>query len=244
MKRYDEALTFVELLGWNEQRTHVMQLFDEDDPQYMLKVCLQAAREALLQGSLIKAKTHFRAVFEEAVAVYNDATSGSEDTSDAGSSFSGHFMDDLISDVLVIHEPDSPEWRDKAMVMADSLQEACDLRMSVLDRDLPLCRLKLESPLRMMRRSSLVVVLAGHRSVSKELRYIIHNAVTRPSTVVLLADGDHVPEMLKKTHRSMQCPQQLLVAKSNPDSSAMDPTLVDCIIQVFSFLVNIPVTPA
>ena len=93
-----------------------------------------------------------------------------------------------------------------------------------------------EHVLRIMRRSSLLVVLAGNK-VSTRLQFFIAAAATRPSTVTLLVDGKHVPETLQ-AHRSMPLPRELVHACQTADSEATRKR-VDAICKVFSFLVNV-----
>ena len=81
-----------------------------------------------------------------------------------------------------------------------------------------------------------MVVLAGGK-VSRGLRCLINKAVKRQSTVTLLVDGNHVPEMLKD-HRSMVCPKELFHCSTTSDCEGTR-RRVYAICRVFSFLTDI-----
>jgi hypothetical protein len=132
--------------------------------------------------------------------------------------------------------------------MASLLREVCSLKVTVQDDAIPLGRLVLEGVIRTMRRSSIVVVLAGAGKVSARMKSYLAHAAKRPSTVTLPAGGRHVPEMLK-THRSMECPQEVLKVKlQSSERAAADnrsadvefpPAVLNAVYEIFSFLVDI-----
>ena len=62
-KQYEKALAFVGLLNCTSQSLQAMPL----DRLYLLKIYVQAARQALLQGSPTS-KQHFKSAFQEAMA--------------------------------------------------------------------------------------------------------------------------------------------------------------------------------
>ena len=220
-EQYEQALTFVELLKCTAQS---LQL----EEQYVLKIYVQAACHFLLQGSPT-ARDHFRSAFQDAMAEKLDEPSSSEDTD--ASEDNGN--EDETWDVMILH---AQPLRAQAINMTRILNDICGLRVSTIDRCAPPNKLELEGGLRVMRRSTMVVVLAGGK-VSRDLRYWISNAVKRPSTVTLLVDGNHVPEMLK-VHRSMVCPEELLHSCTTDDSEGTRKQAY-AICKVFCFLAEI-----
>ena len=76
-------------------------------------------------------------------------------------------------DVMILH---AQPLRAQAINMTHILNDICGLRVSTIDRCAPPNKLELEGGLRVMRRSTMVVVLAGGK-VSRDLRYWISNAV-------------------------------------------------------------------
>ncbi|KAK7098511.1 hypothetical protein V1264_002785 [Littorina saxatilis] len=223
-KQFEDALAFIELLEIIHPDT--MQLFE--DKHFELKIYMQAARQALLGNDLI-AKPHFMSVFQLAVVVNAEKPSSSEDTDASDDTRRG----EETWDVTILHEESS---REKAIAMAEILRTFCGLRVPIMDRDLPPNRIELESVLRIMRRSKLVVVMAGG-PVSIELRYYIQYAAKRPSTVTLLVDGKHVPEMLKR-HRSMTCPEEVFTLSDQSQEKKV--SAVDALCKVFGFMVMDP----
>lgn len=235
VNQYEKALTFAELLRCTAETQKIMALFS--DKQYLLKVYLKAARQALMDDSH-NAKDHFRTVFKETVSSACDATSGSEDT-EATSEDGSHW------DIMIVHE-DEEEDKGKAATLSRILTDFCGLCVATYE-DVAAGRLDGESVLRLMRRSSMVVVLAGTKpKVSALLRLYIQNAAKRPSTVTLLSGGQHVPEMLRGTHRSMECPPQVLHVTNEllgyPESFSDTTAIKDGICKIFDFIVNLNTT--
>ena len=218
--KYEEALVLVELLNCTSQAWHL-------DQQYLLKLYVQAACQTLLQG-FAAAKHHFWPAFQDAIAGNLNEPSSSEDTDTAEDT-----KEDEIWDIMILHEDCTQE---QARAISYVLDELCGLRVATIDKNAPPNKLELESGFRLMRRSTMVVVLAGGK-VSKTLRYWISYAAKRPSTVTLLVDGTHVPEMLK-VHRSMVCPEELLHSCTTDDSESAR-RRVYAICKVFCFLTNI-----
>ena len=218
--KYEEALALVELLNCTSQAWHL-------DQQYLLKLYVQAACQTLLQGSPA-AKHHFWPAFQDAITGNLNEPSSSEDTDTAEDT-----KEDETWDIMILHEDCTQE---QARAISCVLDELCGLRVATIDKNAPPNKLELESGCRLMRRSTLVVVLAGGK-VSKILRYWISYAAKRPSTVTLLVDGTHVPEMLR-VHRSMICPEELLHSGTTDDSEGTRRRAY-AICKVFCFLTNI-----
>ena len=229
MEQYEKALTFVSLLECTSQTKKTMHLFE--DKQYILKVYMQAARQALLQGSPI-AKTHLSAVFRDTIAANPDEPTSSEDTDASEDSRNS----EETWNVMILHEDSAQA---KATALTQVLEDVCGLSVAIIDDAQP-GKLELEGGMRLITKSDLIVVLAGHKPVSRELRFYIHYAARRPSVVTLLSDGDHVPKMLKG-HRSMVCPPQVFHCCTSTQSGQMDTSQVDAICNVFSFLVNLDI---
>ena len=222
-QQYEQAVAFVELLSCTSQSLQAMQL----SQCYVLKIYVQAACQVLLQGSP-RYKEHFRSAFDDAMAENRHEPSSSEDT-DASED---NRQDDETWDVMILHDDSAQA---QATIMTDILRDVCGLKVSTVDRESAPNRLVLEGGLRVMRRSTLVVVMAGGK-VSRDLRYFINNAARHTSTVTLLVEDKHVPEMLK-SHRSMVCPEELIGQPVDPD--AVRRPAVDAISKVFSFLIHI-----
>ena len=225
MEQYEQALTFIELLNCTSQSLQAMHL----DEQYVLQIYVQAACQVLLRGST-KAKEHFWSAFQDAMAGNLNETSGSEDTDTSEEDKNT----DETWDIMILYVDPA---RAQAIAMRNVLQDICGLSVSIIDRDAPPNKLELEGGLRVMRRSALVIVLAGGK-VSRELRFFINNAAKRLSTVTLLVNGEHVPEMLK-AHRSMVCPDELFHSNCETSDSESSQRRVYAICKVFSFLANI-----
>ena len=92
-----------------------------------------------------------------------------------------------------------------------------------------------------------MVVLAGGPQLKGRLRLLLEKAARKPSTVVLLVEGDHVPKVMKSTtqrrsgSRSMVCPEELLSQGDGGGGGGLYPrTRVQAVCDVFSFLIDIP----
>ena len=221
--QYEKALVLLELFNC----TPLSLQATPQGRQYTLKLYVQAARHALLQGSPTSTQ-HFGAAFQTAMAgnvtepCSSEGTDEPDDDSDCGA-----------WDVMILYEDSELE---ATVALTEVLAYVCGLNVCVMDRGVPPGSQQSEHVLRIMRRSSLLVVLAGNK-VSTRLQFFIAAAATRPSTVTLLVDGKHVPETLQ-AHRSMPLPRELVHACQTADSEATRKR-VDAICKVFSFLVNV-----
>ena len=229
MQQYEEALTFVDLLQCTSQSKQAMQLFE--DGRFLHKVYLKAAEQSLLRGSP-HFQTHFRAVFNETGTQHQLVTS-SEDTDSAED---GDVMK-TDWDVLILHE-ELEEDTNLAAAVTTILRDACGLRVTSMYEDVLGGMLKLEGLLRVMKRSILVVVMAGRQKVSRQLRYFISYAAKRSSTVTLLVNGGHVPKMMKN-HRWMDLPPKLLQVTTAEDTEEYAEQRVRAVCELFGFLVDI-----
>ena len=231
MEQYEEALAFVDLLQCTTQSEQAMQLFP--DKRFLHKVYLQAAEQSHVRGSP-NFKSHFRAAFKEAAAQQQPVTSSEDtDTTEGGDETKTDW------DVLILHE-ERDEDANLAVAVATILRDICGMRVSRMDEDVLGGRLKLEGVLSVMKRSGLVVVMAGCGKVSRELRYFLSYAARRSSTVSLLVNGGHVPKMLK-THRSMVLPPELLQVTTAFDTEDFAKRRVGAVCKLFGFLVDIEV---
>ncbi|KAK7498896.1 hypothetical protein BaRGS_00009988 [Batillaria attramentaria] len=216
VKEFGKALTFIELLKCTERgRDTLVKLGGQ---QYVLKVYLQAAKRALLDSSLADSKEHFHTAFMETVEeAQSDASTGSDTDSGEG--------DQETWDIMMIydgnHGEDSQSER-QADALAGVLKNACGLKVTLMDQDVQLGRPILDGMVHIMRRSRLVVILAGQKRISTEMRSVIDHAARRqgPRTVTLLTDGDHVPRNLA-AHPWMPCPAELLSLATEQGSDEM-----------------------
>ena len=231
MEQYEEALAFVDFLQCTTQSEQAMKLFQ--DERFLHKVYLQAAEQSLVRGSP-NFKSHFRAVFKEAAAQQQPVTSSEDtDTTEGGDETKTDW------DVLILHE-ERDEDTNLAVAVATVLRDICGMRVSRMDEDVLGGRLKLEGVLSVLKRSGLVVVMAGRGKVSRELRYFLSYAARRSSTVSLLVNGGHVPKMLK-THRSMVLPPELLQVTTAFDTEDFAKRRVGAVCKLFGFLVDIEI---
>ena len=221
--QYEKALVLLQLFNC----TPLSLQATPQGRQYTLKLYVQAARHALLQGPP-SSRQHFRAAFQTAMAGNVTEPCGSEGTDEPDDD-----SDRGAWDVMILHDDSELE---ATVALTGVLAYVCGLNVSVMDRDVPPGSQQSEDVLRMMRRSSLLVVLAGNK-VSTQLQFFIAAAATRPSTVTLLVDGKHVPETLR-AHRSMPLPWELVHVCDTADSEGTRKR-VDAICKVFSFLVNV-----
>ena len=240
LEHYDKALAFIKTLKCTAQGS-ALDLFEDD--QYVQKVYVLAGRAALLKATSAdksnEAREYFSTAFFDAHSTDSDGAISSEDAEsvdDGG--------DDDSWDVMLLHE-DSAEVKAKAL--SDVLQSACGLKVTRMEEDCLPGRPKLDSIMRIMSRSRQVVVLAGARQVTAELRLLLEKAARKPATVTLLVEGDHVPKMMRSTSqrrsgsRSMVCPEELLIQGADGGGGgAYSHTKVQAVCDVFSFLTDIP----
>ena len=83
-----------------------------------------------------------------------------------------------------------------------------------------------------------MVVLAGGPQLKGRLRLLLEKAARKPSTVVLLVEGDHVPELCSGS-RSKVCPEELL-SQGGGGGGVYSHAMVQAVCDVFSFLIDIP----
>ena len=240
LERYDKALAFIKTLKCTAQGS-ALDLFEDD--QYVQKVYVQAGRAALLKATSAdksnEAREYFSTAFSDAHSTDSDGASSSEDAE----SVEDGGQDDSW-DVMLLHE-DSAEVKAKAL--SDVLESACGLKVTRMGEDCLPGRLYLESIMRIMSRSRQVVVLAGARQVTAELRLLLEKAARKPATVALLVEGDHVPKMMRSTRqrcsgsRSMVCPEELFIQGADGGGGGVySHTKVQAVCDVFSFLIDIP----
>ncbi|KAK7102597.1 uncharacterized protein [Littorina saxatilis] len=233
LEKFDEALAFKSLLECTSQGMQTMQLFG--DPSFEAKLYIQAARHALLHDKP-SAKAHFQTLFHDTVLLNVDHESVTSEDTDA----SGDPRTEAGTwDIMIVHEDRTEE---KAATLTHILQDTCGLSVATVNKVVPPNKLELEGGLRIMRRSTMVLVLAGTKPVSKEMRFLMDRAVKRQTTVTLLVDGERVPEMLH-THRSMVCPGHLFTEPAGAEAAEIERerrTLqVNAICNVIRFIVNL-----
>ncbi|XP_076466846.1 uncharacterized protein LOC143298059 [Babylonia areolata] len=242
LEQYDQALAFIETLTCTAQRT-TMDYFE--DPQYVQKVYMKAGKAALLQGTsqdaLNKASSYFSAAFADACGGSPGESSSSEDTESADETFG-----DESWDMMLLHEESA---KSKSEALADIFEKVFGLKVTGMFEDCLPGRWRQDSFLWVMKKSKLVVVLAGGHRLSGTLRLLMGKAAKRPSTVALLVDGNHVPQLIKsmtggeRLEHHMVCPEELLTEESQmTECGTFPPNLVQKACDVFSFLVNIPFT--
>lgn len=231
-EQFEKALGFIEFLKCTSYSSATMQLFE--DKNYEQKVRMHAARKALLNTGPSFAKLHYRSVFVEAADANKNLENISEceDTDSSEDSKSGA----EAWDVAILHEETEKSW-DNAINLSKLLENVFGLKVAVTGRDAPPNKLDFEGELRVLEKSTVVVVVAGDK-ISRHLRYLIHQIAKRTSTLTLLVDGDHVPQMLK-SNRSLECPPELLQRLNASDSERKTEADADTICNIFSFLVNI-----
>ena len=240
MEHYDKALAFLRILKCTAQGS-VTDLFGDD--QYVQKIYGQAGRAALLKATAADAPNdaglYFSAAFSDTHSTDSGGTSSSED---ADSGEEGDKEDSW--DIMLLHEDSA---KDKAIALSTVLEKACGLKVTRMDEECLPGRPSLESVMWVMSRSRQVVVLAGSPHVKGRLRLLLDKAARKPSTVVLLVEGDHVPKVMKSTtqrrcgSRSMVCPEELLSQSGGGGEGGLYPqTEVQAVCDVFSFLIDIP----
>nr|KAG5686101.1 hypothetical protein BaRGS_021353 [Batillaria attramentaria] len=240
LQQYEEALAVIEILQSTSESSAIIKLFD--DKHYVQKVYMQAAKQALLEPSIQSqlSRVYFHSAFTD---IYCGPDSGSttEDSSTTEEEQGDKEKEEW--DVMLLHEGSA---EDKATMLASVLQDVFGLKVTRMDQHVLLGRLRLEGVTRTIRRSRLVVVLANERHISGELRYYVTCAAKKKNTVTLLTSDGHVPKMLKKSHRHMVCPGQLLTGlptqphpRDQGDDQYSEAT-VAAMCDLFSFLVDVP----
>nr|KAG5707871.1 hypothetical protein BaRGS_031602 [Batillaria attramentaria] len=236
MKEFEQAVAMIELVKCTSQDTEVFRSFD--DEQYVLKVYAQAAKQALLTDSPTE---HFRAAFIDTMMQTQFEGSSTSDTDSSDG-------DPETWDIMMIYnrKKDSCAQTAKAKAVARILTDACGLKVTVMDDAVRLGRLADDGMVHVMRRSHMVLVLAGSQRICSEMRMLVSHATRRPesNTVTLLTDGEHVPLKLK-TYRSMPCPPELLlpvterVERSREQTGRYSEQTIRAICKLFGFLVGI-----
>ncbi|KAK7505386.1 hypothetical protein BaRGS_00003548 [Batillaria attramentaria] len=228
-QHYSEAVTFIELLKCTKQGNQTMSLFG--DEHFVQKVYIQAARDALLQGS--SARHFFYSAFSD---IFSDsmlsAGSCSESTDSTDSDMSSA---PNPWDVMLLYDENMEQTAKK---LADVVHEVCGLRVTRMNQDVGLGKLRSEGVVHVMKMSRLVVMVTGQKQCSsRELRLYISQAAQRASTVTLKVGGTYVPGLLK-SHKSDSCPSELLNIQIKEGESYGE-TEVSAICHVFRFLVGI-----
>ena len=229
MRDYEKAIGFVDLLQCTAQNEATMQLFQ--DRNYLLVVYLRAAELSLLLNHQ-SYKFHFSAAFRKVYGSGQPCTS-SEDTDTAEEE---ERAAPPTWDVHIVHE-DSELDTVLAEGLASVLKNTCGLAVTRNDEDSASGPV-LSAVLKVMKRSRLLVVMAGHKKMSKSLKFFTNHAARRQSSLTLLVHGDHVPAVMK-AHRSMSLPDDLLTATDCLDQDQFTQQRVRTVIDVFSFLLNI-----
>nr|KAG5707869.1 hypothetical protein BaRGS_031600 [Batillaria attramentaria] len=183
LQEFEKALAFIKLLRCTSKGRATLAQFDE---HYELEVRIQAARQALLTGSVFKSKKHFYTAFIDTVM---QAQPDSTDTSESDSSDS----DPMTWDVMMIYnrrEETFVQCRSHAQILERLLRDVFDLRVTVMDDANRLGRANdRDEMVRTMRRSRLVLVLAGSHKICCDMQMLVGQAC-RPNcnTVTLLTD--------------------------------------------------------
>ncbi|XP_076470083.1 uncharacterized protein LOC143300359 [Babylonia areolata] len=235
-RMFEKALTFVKLLMNTEHSTATMQLFE--DKHYVMKIYIKAAHQALLQNRPFAAKLHFQHAFMEATCANQNDDSSSE-ADDTDSSESSQSETPETWQVCILHE-ETKESHANATVLQELLKDVFGLNVSTTGRNAAPNKLDLEGELRVLKRSTMVLVMAGGK-VTRRTRFYLRNIATKTSTVTLLVDGEHVPQLLKANRRLPCTPQQLQKLKTAQSEKRME-TEADSICKIFSFLINVEMT--
>ncbi|KAL8612393.1 hypothetical protein ACOMHN_008378 [Nucella lapillus] len=230
-EQYEKALAFVKVLECTSPSTATMQLFE--DKGYVQKIRMHAARQSLLDTGPSVANLHFRSAFQEAA----DANQNDESTSECGDTDSSEDSKSGSEawDVAILHEESRESW-DHAIKVSKLLENVFGLKVAVTGKDAPPNKLDFEGELRILKKSTVVLVLVGAK-ISRRLRYLIRQIAKRPSSLTLKVDGEHVPQMLK-ANRSLSCPPELLERQLSTYSEKSEAE-ADTICNLFSFLVNV-----
>ncbi|XP_070205944.1 uncharacterized protein [Littorina saxatilis] len=243
LQQYNEALIFVDLLQCTAQSQRAMELFD--DARYVHKVGLLASQQSLLRNCP-NFKSLFKGIFNDYVAEQKLIATSSEDT-DTGaesdlakgddSNKKGGGTQKATWDVLILHE-DHAEDANLSDTVANILRDACGLKVTRNDDDVMPNKLAMEGVLSVMKKSSLVLVIAGQNKTSRKLRQLLTYAARRETSVTLLVNDGHVPKMMK-THRFLDLPVELLhvTSATHGDNFAQDRVAAIC--KLFGFLTDI-----
>ncbi|KAK7498794.1 hypothetical protein BaRGS_00009886 [Batillaria attramentaria] len=207
MKKFDDALAFIALLKRIAPGRATMDLFA--DKQYLVRVYVMAARQALLQNLHTDARDHFHAAFAETFP---------QSQVEAGSSSDSESMKGEKSwDVMMFFDDEESEGEGKAKVLASVLKDVCGLRVTLMAEDIPYGSIYLKEMTQVMSMSRLVVVLPGPEEFWGDLDVLLQQAALRAksATVTLLTGCGHVPQILKTgDHSWMVCPPELLTPVS------------------------------
>ncbi|KAK7103998.1 uncharacterized protein [Littorina saxatilis] len=231
---FQAASTCLDLMKCTLQSAKTLQLFE--DKHYVVKVFVRAARQALLE-ELPSAKGHFGSAFKDAIPIASEKSSSSKGTDAPNPDNKTTWKKPW--DIMILHE-DSGDTRTMAMALTKIFSDVYGLRVPIMDRDLPPNRLELEGILDMMEQSTLVVIPAGTQVSDLRQHCISHSALRSPASVVtLLADGEHVPKLLRtRDHRAVRCPKELLGVTLG-DSGTCQQHDVDLLCTFFCSLINI-----
>ncbi|KAK7477792.1 hypothetical protein BaRGS_00030975 [Batillaria attramentaria] len=214
LQEFGKAVTDLELSRFTLQNP--VQLFG--DEQFMKKLYIRAATQALVDDSAI-AKTYFNSAFED---TFRETRSS------------------ITWDVMFLSEREN---EGAAETLAKLLDDACGLKVTWNEKDVALGTLRLNGVHEVMDKSQVVIVLAGHPSLSDELLFYISHAVLRPTTLTLLVNGTHVPKMLKGLrYLSLECLRELVGVERRADHQGRysEKEALDIRI-LFSFLLNVVV---
>ena len=227
MGDYMKALTFVELLDCTSQSQATKELFV--DKQYLLKIFLHVAREALQQGSPNTAQ-HFREAFQKAMTAHPVEASSSEYVDTDAKEDHGDKWD-----VGILHNESTEE---DAKALAETLKRTCGLKVCT-NQDIAANKLELEGEIHNIKNSQLVVVLAGG-SISKRMRLKITNIAKCLSTVTLLVEGQQVPELLE-AHRRLDCTDGVMarLRQAAHNGGQTNQSDADDVFRIFCFLVDV-----
>ncbi|KAL8599123.1 hypothetical protein ACOMHN_007839 [Nucella lapillus] len=240
LELYDRAFAFIEMLNLTAQRSAMGHF---DDIHYVQRVYMKAGKAALLnrtsEDALNKASSYFSVAFADS---YSNSPGESSSSEDAESNDERYGNDSW--DIMILHEESA---NSKAVALANIFEKVFGLRVTDMFEDCLPGTLYLESAFSVMKRSKLVVVLAGGHPLKCELRMLMSAAAKRPTTVALLIDGDRVPGAIKSMRddwrqgHHMVCPEELLTeVNSIAGGRTVPQDVVQKACDVFSFLVDIP----
>ncbi|XP_076453038.1 uncharacterized protein LOC143288435 [Babylonia areolata] len=222
VQQYEEALTFIDLLQCTAHNAAITQLFE--DPRFLQKVYLHAANQSLQRGSP-NFKSHFRAVFSD--IVQPDTCTSSEDTEEAKTP---------AWDVHILHE-ETEEDTDVAAGLVSLLRDVCGLTATRMDEDV-MAGFDMEGVFGIMRRSKVLVVIAGTQKPSLQLRYLINMAARRPTSVSVVVKGGRVPRLMKP-RRSMDLPSELPQITCGPKIQDLTPQNFTAICALVGFMADV-----
>ncbi|XP_076453041.1 uncharacterized protein LOC143288438 [Babylonia areolata] len=226
MNKFEDALVFVEYLQCTAQCEQTVGLFE--DEKFLRKLYLHAAKQSLQRGSP-NFKSHFRAVFND--IVQSDTCTSSEDTDSEEAKTPAW-------DVHILHE-ETEEDTDVAAGLVSLLRDVCGLTVTRMDEDV-MAGFYMEGVFGIMRRSKVLVVIAGTQKLSLQLRYLINMAARRPTSVSVVVKGGRVPRLMKPL-RSTDLPSELPQITCGLDLGILSPQNVDAVCELVAFLADIQI---